>query len=126
MTHKRGQARIKWQDGDFYIGFINEYPDYLTQGTTKEELTDNLKDILSNYSGAAVFPLPLEGEGIAVVVLSPGGVAPGWYGTGLWPADFRANGASPYQPGATPQEPSTQTMRAESPTHPHRRAGLVT
>ena len=54
MTHKRGQARIKWQDGDFYIGFINEYPDYLTQGTTKEELTDNLKDILIDLESGQV------------------------------------------------------------------------
>ena len=43
-----------WQDGDFYIGFINEYPDYLTQGTTKEELTDNLKDILIDLESGQV------------------------------------------------------------------------
>ena len=35
-----------WQDGDFFIGFLNEYPDYQTQGMTKEELTGNLKDLL--------------------------------------------------------------------------------
>ena len=35
-----------WQDGDFFIGFLNEYPDYQTQGTTKEELAENLKDLL--------------------------------------------------------------------------------
>ena len=34
-----------WRDDDFYIGFLNEYPDYQTQGTTKEELTENLKDL---------------------------------------------------------------------------------
>ena len=43
-----------WQDGDFYIGFINEYPDYLTQGTTKEDLTDNLKDILIDLESGQV------------------------------------------------------------------------
>ena len=25
-----------WQDGDFFIGFLNEYPDYQTQGLSKE------------------------------------------------------------------------------------------
>jgi predicted RNase H-like HicB family nuclease len=35
-----------WQDGDFFIGFLNEYPDYQTQGMSKEELTENLKDLL--------------------------------------------------------------------------------
>lgn len=35
-----------WQDGDFFIGFLNEYPDYQTQGLSKEELAENLKDLL--------------------------------------------------------------------------------
>ena len=35
-----------WQDGDFFIGFINDYPDYLTQGMSREELADNLKSLL--------------------------------------------------------------------------------
>ncbi len=35
-----------WQDSDFFIGFLNEYPDYQTQGLNKEELVENLKDLL--------------------------------------------------------------------------------
>jgi len=35
-----------WQDGDFYLGFLNEYPDYWTQGTSKDDLLENLKDLL--------------------------------------------------------------------------------
>jgi len=35
-----------WQDGEFFIGFLNEYPDYQTQGLNKEELVENLKDLL--------------------------------------------------------------------------------
>ena len=34
------------QDGDFFIGFLNDYPDYLTQGMSREELADNLKSLL--------------------------------------------------------------------------------
>ena len=43
-----------WQDGDFFIGFLNEYPDYQTQGTTKEELAENLKDILVDLESGQV------------------------------------------------------------------------
>jgi len=35
-----------WQDGDYFIGFLNDYPDYLTQGMSREELADNLKSLL--------------------------------------------------------------------------------
>jgi predicted RNase H-like HicB family nuclease len=35
-----------WKSKDFFLGFINDYPDYLTQGETKEELQENLKDLL--------------------------------------------------------------------------------
>ena len=35
-----------WQDGEFFIGHLNEYPDYETQGYSKEELIGNLKDLL--------------------------------------------------------------------------------
>jgi predicted RNase H-like HicB family nuclease len=32
-----------WQEEDFFIGFFNEYPDYMTQGETVAELKENLK-----------------------------------------------------------------------------------
>ena len=35
-----------WRDGDFFIGFLNEYLDYQTQGLSKAELAENLKDLL--------------------------------------------------------------------------------
>ena len=35
-----------WQDGDFFIGFLNDYPDYETQGYSKDELIENLKSLL--------------------------------------------------------------------------------
>ena len=35
-----------WQDGDFFIGFLNDYPDYLTQGMSREELAENLRSLL--------------------------------------------------------------------------------
>lgn len=43
-----------WQDGEFYIGFLNDYPDYATQGTTKEELIENLKDLLKDIESGEI------------------------------------------------------------------------
>ena len=34
-----------WKDGEFYLGYMNEYPEYMTQGLNFEELIENLKDI---------------------------------------------------------------------------------
>jgi predicted RNase H-like HicB family nuclease len=36
---------IYWQDGNMWLGYLEEFPDYMTQGETLEELTENLKDI---------------------------------------------------------------------------------
>ena len=43
-----------WQDGEFYIGFLNEYPDYETQGFSKEELLENLKSLLENIESKEI------------------------------------------------------------------------
>ena len=34
-----------WQDNDSFIGFINQYPDYETQGKTLDELKESLIDL---------------------------------------------------------------------------------
>ena len=34
-----------WQDGEMWLGYLEEYPDYMTQGENMEELLENLKDI---------------------------------------------------------------------------------
>ena len=43
-----------WRDGKFYIGFLNQYPDYQTQAKTKNELTGNLKDLLKDIESREV------------------------------------------------------------------------
>ena len=43
-----------WRDGKFYVGFLNQYPDYQTQATTKIELTENLKDLLKDIESREV------------------------------------------------------------------------
>ncbi len=34
-----------WQDGSHFLGYLEDYPDYMTQGETIEELKENLKSI---------------------------------------------------------------------------------
>jgi len=36
---------VYWQDEDMWMGYLQDYPDYMTQGETFEELQENLKDI---------------------------------------------------------------------------------
>ena len=43
-----------WQDGEYYIGHLNDYPDYDTQGYSKDELVENLKDLLSDLESGRV------------------------------------------------------------------------
>ncbi len=42
---------VHWQDGEFFLGHFVDYPDYLTQGMSLEELKENLeslyKDLIS-------------------------------------------------------------------------------
>lgn len=37
-----------WKDDHYYIGYLNDYPDYHTQALSKEELIDKLKDLLKD------------------------------------------------------------------------------
>lgn len=43
-----------WKDGIYYLGYLNDYPDYQTQGLSKEELVTNLKDILNDIESEEI------------------------------------------------------------------------
>ncbi len=36
---------VYWRDEEMWLGYLEEFPDYMTQGETLEELQENLKDI---------------------------------------------------------------------------------
>ena len=40
---------IYWQDGNMWLGYLEEYPDYMTQGETLDELKENLKDLYKDF-----------------------------------------------------------------------------
>ncbi len=45
---------IFWKDDDMWLGYLEEYPDYRTQGETIEELKENLKDLLQDLTSGVV------------------------------------------------------------------------
>lgn len=45
---------IYWRDGGMWLGYLDEYPDYMTQGGTLEELEENLRDLWRDLSSGAV------------------------------------------------------------------------
>ncbi len=50
-----------WQDGEFFLGHLNNYPDYETQAYSKDELIENLKSLLADLeSGEVLFARHVE------------------------------------------------------------------
>ncbi len=45
---------IYWQDEDMWLGYLEEYPDYWTQGKTREELEENLRDIYRELTSGSI------------------------------------------------------------------------
>ena len=43
-----------WQDGEMWLGYLEEFPDYMTQGESLEELQANLKDIHEDLASGAI------------------------------------------------------------------------
>ncbi len=43
-----------WQDDEFFIGYLNDYPDYETQGYSKDELMQNLKSLLKDIESKEI------------------------------------------------------------------------
>jgi len=36
---------VYWQEGNIWIGYLEEYPDYWTQGESVEKLKENLREL---------------------------------------------------------------------------------
>ena len=43
-----------WRDGDLFLGFLNDYPDYCTQAESKEELVESLRSLLEDLESGEV------------------------------------------------------------------------
>jgi len=45
---------VYWEDQGMWIGYLEEYPDYMSQGESLEELKENLKDIYHDLSSGDI------------------------------------------------------------------------
>jgi predicted RNase H-like HicB family nuclease len=43
-----------YQDEDMFVGWLDEFPDYKTQGETLDELKENLKDIYEELTNGTI------------------------------------------------------------------------
>jgi len=50
----KGQRFVYWQDGQFWLGYLEEYPDYLTQGESLEDLKEHLRDLYGDLTSGAI------------------------------------------------------------------------
>lgn len=45
---------IYWQDGNHWLGYLEEYPDYWTQGESLEDLQNCLKSLFQDLTGGEI------------------------------------------------------------------------
>ncbi len=45
---------VVWQEEDVWIGFLQDYPDYWTQGASLDDLKEHLKDLYADLSTGAI------------------------------------------------------------------------
>ena len=49
---------VRWQDQGMWPGYLEELPDYMTQGETLAELEANLRDLHRDITSAAIPEAP--------------------------------------------------------------------
>ncbi len=45
---------VHWQDENMWLGYLEEYSDYMTQGETLDELKENLRDLYKDLASVAI------------------------------------------------------------------------
>jgi len=45
---------VYWQDDGMWLGYLEEFPDYMTQGESLEDLQDHLKDLHDDLTGGHI------------------------------------------------------------------------
>ena len=45
---------VYWQEEDAWIGYLQDYPDYRTQGRTLDDLRDHLKDLYHDLTSGQI------------------------------------------------------------------------
>ncbi|HZM01447.1 MAG TPA: hypothetical protein VFC44_00360 [Candidatus Saccharimonadales bacterium] len=50
----QGIRYVYWQDGEAWLGHLEEYPDYLTQGQSLSDLEEHLRDLHKDLSSEVI------------------------------------------------------------------------
>jgi predicted RNase H-like HicB family nuclease len=45
---------IVWEEGGAWLGYLQDYPDYWTQGETLDDLKEHLKDLYGDVTSGAI------------------------------------------------------------------------
>ena len=45
---------VYWKDEEMWVGYLEEYPDYMTQGESVDELKENLRDIYWDLNSGSI------------------------------------------------------------------------
>jgi hypothetical protein len=45
---------VYWQEENSWLGYLEEYPDYWTQGQSLDDLLDHLRDLYLDLSGGHI------------------------------------------------------------------------
>ena len=48
------QKYVYWKDDDTWLGYLEEFPDYWTQGETEVELKENLADLFQDLASGVI------------------------------------------------------------------------
>jgi len=54
MNNMKTIRYIYWQDGDMWLGYLEDYPDYRTQGESLEQLQDHLRDLHRDLASGSI------------------------------------------------------------------------
>ncbi len=50
----KGLRYVYWQDDQLWLGYLEEYPDYITQGESQRDLQAHLRDLYADLSGGHI------------------------------------------------------------------------
>ncbi len=45
---------VHWQEDDMWLGYLEEFPDYWTQGVSLQDLQDHLRDLNNDLTSGVV------------------------------------------------------------------------
>ncbi len=48
------QKYVYWQEDDLWLGYLEEFPDYWTQGRSEAELRENLVDLYKELTSGQI------------------------------------------------------------------------